>query len=91
VLDPVADLKLHQLDLVEAIHERQALLQARAAAPRRAQSSPGAPKARLGPRGGLPAPVPHSAALPMPLCCDSTCALAPGNFLVLFFISFRQS
>ncbi len=26
-LDPVADLKLHQLDLVEAIHERQALLQ----------------------------------------------------------------
>lgn len=29
MLDPVADLKLHQLDLVEAIHERQALMQAR--------------------------------------------------------------
>lgn len=28
MLDPVADLKLHQLDLVEAIHERQALMQA---------------------------------------------------------------
>jgi hypothetical protein len=42
VLDPVSDLKLHQLDLVEAIHERQALLQARGAAPRLTQRSPGA-------------------------------------------------
>ncbi|KAK9827734.1 hypothetical protein WJX81_007278 [Elliptochloris bilobata] len=33
VLDPVADLKLHQLELVETIHERQALLQERAALP----------------------------------------------------------
>ena len=31
MLDPVADLKLHQLDLVEAIHERQALMQVRRA------------------------------------------------------------
>ena len=30
-LDPVADLKLHQLELVEAIRERQALMQARRA------------------------------------------------------------